>query len=58
MSNGASYPGPVATIVLVPDRSSEMFTEIERYSIQKLRIKGDPRPYPIYNSIKDKEVVP
>jgi hypothetical protein len=48
----------IATIVLVPDRSSEMFTEIERYSIQKFRIKGDPRPYPIFNSAKDKEVGP
>lgn len=55
--------GPVlkpltAHLLLLPDSASEMMTELEKYSIQSLRIKADPRSYKVFNSETDREVIP
>lgn len=55
--------GPVqkplyAYMLLLPDSASEMLTELEKYHIQAMRIKADPRAYKEFNSATDTEVVP
>jgi hypothetical protein len=46
------------SVVLIPDSSDEIKTELERLHIQKIRIFGQPIPYSVYDSRKDTEVVP
>ncbi|MFA6371292.1 MAG: hypothetical protein WCW68_01570 [Methanothrix sp.] len=47
-----------AYMLLLPDSASEMLTDLEKYHIQAMRIKADPRSYKVYNSKTDTEVIP
>lgn len=47
-----------AYMLLLPDSASEMLTDLEKYHIQAMRIKADPRSYKVYNSETDTEIIP
>lgn len=47
-----------AYMLLLPDSASEVKVDLEKYHIQKFRIRARPISYKEYNSKTDKEVVP
>lgn len=47
-----------AYMLLLPDSAPEILTDLEKYHIQAMRIKADPRSYKVYNSKTDTEVIP
>jgi len=47
-----------AYMLLLPDSASEILTDLEKYHIQKFRIRADPRSYVEFDSRKDEEVTP
>ncbi|MFA4917582.1 MAG: hypothetical protein WC560_13050 [Syntrophales bacterium] len=47
-----------AYMLLLPDSAPEILTDLEKYHIQAMRIRADPRSYKVYNSKTDTEVIP